>query len=391
MFVMALWFFGNLQAPKDKDFAFTEFGQLPVTANGRIEPLDSLARNSLLEIREKQTLNTEPWKDWNEIPENHPRHRMARQRDDESRRRRRLAGVPRGQSRSDLAAETAGPRRGKKSDGKHYSWNQIQPSLDTFDKENERVQKIEAASRTAYENAIAKMHERLQLYATLKNTVQPADAQDWPAELAAYEKLIPAGIAAVAGAAGRAELRPDQLQHFVALCAGIPVHGQPGAAAGPAAQRRRANGGAWATPCSTRRKPNGVPVDNSHPRLRQDGRRARGKPAGRIQCRPARLAFAARGCAAEGARQGPRRSVLQPDGAVLQRDGHLRPRRTARVLLVVQFVRNSAALGGVAHRAGVCHPHHRAGLPHGAGRPAAGDESLFLRHLHRLGRGACWA
>ena len=68
MFVMALWFFGNLQAPKDKDFAFTEFGQLPVTANGRIEPMDSLARNSLLEIREKQTLNTEPWKDWNENP-----------------------------------------------------------------------------------------------------------------------------------------------------------------------------------------------------------------------------------------------------------------------------------------------------------------------------------
>ena len=27
----------------------------------------------------------------------------------------------------------------KKSDGKHYSWNQIQPMLDTFDKENERV------------------------------------------------------------------------------------------------------------------------------------------------------------------------------------------------------------------------------------------------------------
>jgi len=68
MFVMALWFFGNLQAPKDKTFAFTEFGQLPLTANGRITPLDSVARNALLEIREKQTLNTEPWKSWNEHP-----------------------------------------------------------------------------------------------------------------------------------------------------------------------------------------------------------------------------------------------------------------------------------------------------------------------------------
>ena len=30
--------------------------------------MDSLARNSLLQLREKQTLNTEPWKDWNENP-----------------------------------------------------------------------------------------------------------------------------------------------------------------------------------------------------------------------------------------------------------------------------------------------------------------------------------
>ena len=45
--------------------------------------------------------------------ENHPRHRMAGERDDESRRRRRLAGVSRGQSRFDFAAETAGARRGK--------------------------------------------------------------------------------------------------------------------------------------------------------------------------------------------------------------------------------------------------------------------------------------
>ena len=41
------------------------------------------------------------------------------------------------------------------------------------------------------------MHERLELYAELKNTMQPADAQDWPAELAAFEKLIPDGVAAV--------------------------------------------------------------------------------------------------------------------------------------------------------------------------------------------------
>jgi hypothetical protein len=68
MLVMALWFFGQMQPPRDRNFAFTEFGRLPVVFNGRLKPMDSLARNSLLQIREKQTLNLEPWSGWNENP-----------------------------------------------------------------------------------------------------------------------------------------------------------------------------------------------------------------------------------------------------------------------------------------------------------------------------------
>src|SRR5580658_4331819 len=66
--IMALWFFAQLRAPRDKDFAFSEFGQLPVVADGRLKPMDSLARNSLLQIYERQTLDTEPWKGWNQKP-----------------------------------------------------------------------------------------------------------------------------------------------------------------------------------------------------------------------------------------------------------------------------------------------------------------------------------
>ena len=54
--VMALCFFGQLQTPRDKDFAFNEFGKLPVVFNGRLKPMDSLARNSLLQIHQTQTL-----------------------------------------------------------------------------------------------------------------------------------------------------------------------------------------------------------------------------------------------------------------------------------------------------------------------------------------------
>ena len=87
------------------------------------------------------------------------------------------------------------------------------------------------------------------------------------------------------------------------------------------------------------------------------------------------------------AAQGARGSFLQPDGAVLQRDGHLHPRRTARGFFVVQFVGNAAPLCGLADCAGIFHPHDGLDLSHGARRPAAGDESLFVGDFHRLGRG----
>ncbi|MGN6552950.1 MAG: cytochrome c biogenesis protein ResB, partial [Verrucomicrobiota bacterium] len=66
--LMAAWFLGTLRPTPDHGFAYNAFGELPIVFNGRHQPLDSLARNSLLQIREKQTLNTEPWKSWNKKP-----------------------------------------------------------------------------------------------------------------------------------------------------------------------------------------------------------------------------------------------------------------------------------------------------------------------------------
>src|SRR5437763_8461768 len=68
--VMALWVAGSISVPKDQPdtFARAEWGRLPVLSNGRFQPLDSLARNSLLQLRDKQTLNLEPWKAWYQSP-----------------------------------------------------------------------------------------------------------------------------------------------------------------------------------------------------------------------------------------------------------------------------------------------------------------------------------
>ena len=262
MLVMALWFFGNLQAPKDKDFAYTEFGQLPITSNGRIVPLDSLARNSLLAIREKQTVNTEPWKGWSENPKIIPATEW-------------LANVMMNPAvadewpvfridNPDLVSLLKLPEKdaAKHSDGKHYSWNQIQPSLETFDKESKRVQTVESANRTAYENAIAKMHERLTLYTQLRNAVQPADTQNWPEELAAYEALIPFGVAAASAQQAGKPYDQTNFNTFVAYIESFQfmANWEPPLILPPNGARewRRMGDALLDAP-----KPNGVPIDNA--------------------------------------------------------------------------------------------------------------------------------
>jgi len=198
MFALALWFFGKLREPVDKDFAFSRFAELPLMANGRLQPMDSLARNSLLQIDEKQTLYLEPWKEWYEKQKKISATEW-------------LANVTMNPQvadawpvfrvdNPDVIALLKLPEKNlaQQQDGKHYSWNQIVPSLAALDQENSRIETNGPAEhRTAYENAVVKMHTRLVLYLRLKNTIEPEDAQDWPQELAAYEKLIPAGIAAV--------------------------------------------------------------------------------------------------------------------------------------------------------------------------------------------------
>jgi len=194
---LAAWFVSTLSPPRDINFAFSEFGKLPIVFNGRLKPMDSLARNSLLEIREKQTLDTEPWKDWNQNPKIISANEW-------------LITVMMNPTVADdwpvfrvdnpeLITLLKLPERNaaEQQDGKHYSWSQIAPSVDLINKEYGRVQKIESAERSAYEHAVAKVYEKLMLYQVLKNTLQPQDTTDWKQELANYQSIIPGGIAAV--------------------------------------------------------------------------------------------------------------------------------------------------------------------------------------------------
>jgi ABC-type transport system involved in cytochrome c biogenesis permease subunit len=189
--LVAAWFLSMLRAPRDRDFAYAEFGRLPVVFNGRHKPIDSLARNSLLQIREKQVANLEPWKAWNKKPRIIPATEwlatvmMNPQVADEW----PVFRIDHPELISLLHLPQKDPLNGH--DGMHYSWNEIQPGFSDLQRENERVSAIESASRNPFEKAVVKMQERLMIYLRLKNSLQPPET-DLPTSVAELKSVLPA-------------------------------------------------------------------------------------------------------------------------------------------------------------------------------------------------------
>src|SRR5688572_6215276 len=60
--IFAGWILGAFRLPKESELQSHDFGRIPVVEKGRHQPFDSFARNALMQIREKQTANYEPWK-----------------------------------------------------------------------------------------------------------------------------------------------------------------------------------------------------------------------------------------------------------------------------------------------------------------------------------------
>ena len=85
--VLAAWALSALWQTPETGFHTREFGQLPVLMNGRFQPFDSVARNSLLQIRTKQTVRARRRPDA-------LRHGLADGSDDEARAGRRPENFP---------------------------------------------------------------------------------------------------------------------------------------------------------------------------------------------------------------------------------------------------------------------------------------------------------
>ncbi len=203
--VFAAWVGSTARMPSAKPdtYSFNSFGALPIVSNGRIQPLDSLARNALLQLREKQKANLEPWKAWWSGPKilTAPEWLMGMMmkpavadswpviRIDHPDLKGLLA-LP-----ADADPENADPAQ--RTDGKQFSWNQIKPKLADLQREARRAGEVTDQKRTPYDQAVVRLWKQVGLYMNLQNSVQPQNAQDWMAELNAFAAHAVPGVQAL--------------------------------------------------------------------------------------------------------------------------------------------------------------------------------------------------
>jgi ABC-type transport system involved in cytochrome c biogenesis permease subunit len=160
------------------DIDLARFGKIPVLVGGRVKPLDTVARNSLLIIHGKQELRLEGG--------------------------RRLSAM---QWLTDVLfnapvadqypvfvvqnADVLGLFGWEQSERKYFSFAEFTPFLKQIDEQGAQSDKLEAVQRSAYQSAILNLRNGLALYQRLKNSVQPEGTQNFAAELQSFESSVP--------------------------------------------------------------------------------------------------------------------------------------------------------------------------------------------------------
>jgi cytochrome c-type biogenesis protein CcsB len=182
----------------DKDFHLQDFGRLPVLLNGRVQPLDTVGRNALLQIRSTTAVPLEETKSYQFWK--HPRKLKAAEWLLEVLMEPAVADTrpiflihhP------DLLNELELRGKGQEKSGLFFfSYNALTNVLPKIEQEGGQVMNVEAQLRTAYQRQVAKLYNALVLYQRLKNSLQPEPTADFARELEQFQTALPAGLAAV--------------------------------------------------------------------------------------------------------------------------------------------------------------------------------------------------
>ncbi|HEX9049792.1 MAG TPA: cytochrome c biogenesis protein CcsA [Anaeromyxobacter sp.] len=153
-----------------RGFDLDRFGRLPVLEGGRVKPIDSLARNSLLVIRgaqefrfEDRTVQADEWLlDVMFRPDRADTEPVFQIDDPE------VLGL--------LGLHQTSQRR--------FPFTTLQPYLQEIERQAQLAQPIDAQARTRFQAAVLNLYERIYLYYRLENSIQIAGSPGLLIEIA---------------------------------------------------------------------------------------------------------------------------------------------------------------------------------------------------------------
>ena len=189
---------------RDGLYHVREFGRLPVLLNGRIQPFDSMGRNSLLEIRSTGDVPLEEvpsWQFWH-----HPKKLKATEWLLEVMTRPEVADTrpiflihhP------DLLGELKLQDKGVEKSGlRYYTFEQLKPVLQEINDQGKKASDVKAEEQTAFQKQALKLANAVVLYERLKMTLQPEGSDNFAAELAQFRKDVESARASGVGDANK--------------------------------------------------------------------------------------------------------------------------------------------------------------------------------------------
>ncbi len=200
----------------ESDFRYRQFGRVPVVFNGRLQPIDTLARNVLRQIsgtttvllaepqttrsvRRTQKLTATAW-----LAEALMNPAVADTR--------RIFLIHHPEVLDAFGLRGMGRRRGGLF---YFSFNELRHVLAQLELEANQASGIEPYKRTAYQRQVLRLFNAVASYQRLKNALQPEDTTEFAAELAEFQQSISPGTAALRARSTGAQFDGPALDRFM--------------------------------------------------------------------------------------------------------------------------------------------------------------------------------
>ena len=183
----ALYLASPLFKQPKSDFNIDAFGKIPVVANGRTKPLDSVARNTLLILQGRQRVTTPEGvtltpSQWlldvffnSPLADTYQNFEIVH------------PGV------LDVLGLTPEDGDGKK----RFSYSQLVPELEEIDRQAELAAGVEAQVRTPYQRAVLNLRGNLIMYQQLKHSLIIPDGSDFLGNLLRLQDNLAASVEAI--------------------------------------------------------------------------------------------------------------------------------------------------------------------------------------------------